>query len=62
MNRERNEGYRKHSKHRKAEGPAAEERDVERRNRTHTSERALKTHDIRDSEAERQIRELRSKY
>lgn len=61
MGRDRNEGYRKDSRQKRG-GPAADERDSERRSRAHMSERAIKTHDIRNSEAQRQIRELRSRY
>ena len=62
MSRDRDEGYRKHSKPKRGDGPAADERETERRSRAHMSERAIKTHDIRNIEAQRQIRELRSRY
>lgn len=62
MGRDRNEGYRKDSKQKRGGSSAGDERDSERRSRAHMSERAIKTHDIRNNEAQRQIRELRSRY
>jgi len=62
MSRDRNEGTRKHSKeHRKERDarPAADERDG---GRPHLGAKSQKTFGIRDDEARRQIRELRSRY
>lgn len=62
MNRDRIKGTRKHSKdHRKPKDPrpAAEDREA---GRPHMGAKSQKTFGIRKDEAERQIRELQSRY
>ena len=62
MSRDRSEGTRHASKNQRRQrdaGPAADERDDDRRHSGAKSQRAF---GARDDEARRQIRELRSRY
>jgi hypothetical protein len=62
MSRDRIEGTRKHSKDQRKQKdtrPAAEERDE---GRPHMGAKSQRTFGVRKDEAERQIRELQSRY
>jgi hypothetical protein len=62
MNRDRGEGTRhlsKDQRKRREAGPAADDRDGDR---PHSGAKSQRTFGVRDDEARRQIRELRSRY
>jgi len=61
MSRDRIEGTHKHLKDRKPKDarPSADDRDADR---PHAGAKSQKTFGIREDEARRQIRELRSRY
>ena len=64
MNRDRSEGTRylpKDQRKQREAGPAADDRDGDG-DRPHSGAKSQRTFGVRDDEARRQIRELRSRY